>query len=65
MIMSLRIHAIVNAEVAADQVRAHGCVFARKRLRGVDGVGLVFAVVDTNDAGVAGVRASGGWGGCV
>lgn len=65
MIMPLRIHAIIDAEVAADQVRAHGGAFARERLRGMDSVGLVFAVVDADDAGVAGVRARGGWGGCV
>ncbi|KAL1969551.1 hypothetical protein VTN77DRAFT_8989 [Rasamsonia byssochlamydoides] len=52
VVMASRVHAIVDREVAADQVRAHGGVFLRHLLRLADGVGLVFAVVDAHDAGV-------------
>lgn len=68
MVMTSGIHAIVDGEVAADEVRAHGGVFAGQGLGFVDYVGLVFAVVDADYAGVAGVGngfgGGGGGGGC-
>lgn len=47
------IHAVVDGEVAADQVRAHGGILAGQQLGGTDGVGLIFAVVNADGAGVA------------
>lgn len=59
------VHAIVDGEIAADQVRAHGGVLAGQQLRGAQRVCLVFAVVHPYGAGVAvdfGVVAVGGGG---
>lgn len=53
VVMAGRVHAIVDGEVAADHVRAHGGVLLGQLLGFADGVGLVFAVVDAHDAGVA------------
>lgn len=47
------VHAIVDGEIAADQVRAHSGVLAGQQLRGAQRVGLVFAVVHPYGAGVA------------
>ena len=55
MVMTRGIHTVVDGEVAADEIGAHGGVFAGQGLGLVDYVGLVFAVVDADDAGVAGV----------
>ena len=44
------IHAIIDGEVSANQVRAHGSVFARQRLVLADGVCLVFPVIHAHDA---------------
>lgn len=64
MVMAGGIHAVVDGEVAADEIGAHGGVFAGQGLGFVDYVGLVFAVVDADDAGVAGFGGSGGFGCC-
>lgn len=53
MFQTGRVHAVVDGEIAADQVRAHGGVFAGLRLGRTDCVGDVFAVVDADDACVA------------
>ncbi len=53
------VHAVVDGKVLADEVGAHGGVFAGEKLALVEGVGLVFAVVDAGDAGVAGAGAVG------
>lgn len=52
MVMPRRVHAVVDGEIAADQVRAHGGVFAGYRRRGTGCVRLVLAVVDPHDAAV-------------
>jgi len=48
--VATRIHAVVDGEIAADQVCAHGGVFARQCFGFVDGIRLVFAVVDSRYA---------------
>lgn len=45
-----RVHAIVDGEVAADEVGMHGGILARQRLRRVQSVRLVFAVVHAHAA---------------
>lgn len=52
MIMSRRVHAVVDGEIAADQVRAHRGVFPRRRRRPAHVVGLIFPVVDPHCADV-------------
>lgn len=52
MVVASRIHAVVDGEVAADQIGAHGGILARQNVVLKDGVGLVFAVVDADDAGI-------------
>ena len=49
-----RVHAITDGEVAADEVSPHGCVFAGEDFVLIGGVGMIFAVVDANDAFDAG-----------
>lgn len=57
MIMTGRIPAVIDGEIATDQVGAHSGAFASKRLATADSAGLIFAVVNTHRAGVAaGVR---------
>lgn len=53
--MSRRIHAVVDREVAADQVCTHGGALARERLIAADTVRSVLAVVDPHSAGVSAV----------
>ena len=53
MVMSSRIHAVVDGEVAADQVRTHSGVLAGQSLRRADRVRLIFSIIDTDDAAVA------------
>lgn len=53
MIRPRGVHPIIHREIATDKVGAHGCVFAREGLGFPHAVGLVFAVVDTDGAGVA------------
>lgn len=48
-----RVHAVVDREIAADQVRAHGGVFAGLRLGSAECVCLVLAVVDSDYACVS------------
>ena len=47
-----RIHAVVDGEVAADEVSTHGGVLPRHRLALVEAVGLVLAMVDPDPAAV-------------
>lgn len=53
--MARRIHAVVDGEVAADQVGSHGRALAGERLIAADIVGSVLAVVDPHGAGVSAV----------
>ena len=50
--MAGRIHAVVDGEVAADQVRTHGCVLAGKEIRFIRGVRLVLAIIDASNASI-------------
>lgn len=50
MFVATRVHAVIDGEVAADQIGAHGCIFARQGLGFVDDIRLVFAVVDPRNA---------------
>lgn len=51
--MPSRIHAVVDREVATNQVRAHRCILFSQSLRFANVLRLVFPVVDPDDAGVA------------
>lgn len=53
VLMTGGIHAVVDGEISTNQVRAHGSIFTRYFLGLADRVGLVFAVVHTDDAGEA------------
>lgn len=55
MLMSRRVHTVVDRKVAADQVCTHGGTLAGQRLVAADTVCSVLAVVDTNRAGVSAV----------
>ena len=57
--MACGIHAVTDAEVAADHVGAHGGILSCKRLIVVFRLGLVFAVVDADNAAVPSRRAVG------
>ena len=59
VVMANRIHAIVDREIAANQVRPHGRVFLRQFIRFVVCVGLVFSVVYSDDAFVPAARRRG------
>lgn len=52
MVNTGRVHAIVDGEIPANQIGAHGGVFAGHNLGLVDFVALVLAVVDAYHAGV-------------
>lgn len=59
------IHAVIDGEIAANQVCTHGSILTSKELRLVRCVSLVFAVVDAGNAGVSSsgaVRLVGGLG---
>lgn len=45
-LVARRVHAIVDREVAADEVSTHGRVLTRERIRLVHCVGLVLAMID-------------------
>lgn len=47
------VHAVVDGEIAADEVRAHGGALSGQNLRGTDHVCLVLAVVDADHARIA------------
>lgn len=53
MVMAGRVHAVVDGEIAANEIGAHRCVLLGQSLRFVDGVSLIFAVIDANDTSVA------------
>jgi hypothetical protein len=53
VVMARRIHAVVDGEVPTDQVRPHGRILTGKGLGFAHGICLVFAVVDTHNAGVS------------
>ncbi len=53
VLVASRVHAIVGGEVQADHVSSHGRVLASQAVGFVQGVGLIFAVVDAHGAGVA------------
>lgn len=57
--MPWRIHAIIDRKITADQVCTHGSVFTGQDLRFISGAGLVLAVVDAGNAGIAESRAIG------
>lgn len=59
MVNTRRVHAVVDGEIAADQVRPHGGALAREDLGFIGDVRLVFAVVHADDAGVAAGRGVG------
>lgn len=51
--MAGRVHAVVDGEVPADQISSHGSLFAGQEFGLADFIGLVFAVIDPDDAGVS------------
>lgn len=51
--MPCRVHAVVDGEIAADEVGAHGGALARKRLVAAGTVCSVLAVIDTHGACVS------------
>lgn len=53
--MACRVHAVIDGEVAADQVGTHGGALARKRLVTADTVCSVLAVVDPHGACISAV----------
>ena len=54
--MTSRIHPIVDTEVTADQVSTHGGILACKHFVTIGCVGMVFAIIDANNAGITRVR---------
>ena len=52
-LVSSGIHAIVDGEVSADEIRSHGGVLPGQRLRLVHHVCLILAVIDSSGAAVA------------
>lgn len=52
VLVASRVHAIIGGEVQADHVSSHGRILASQAVGFVQGVGLVFAVVDAHGAGV-------------
>lgn len=59
VIVASRVLAIIDGEVATDEVGPHCCVFTSKGLGSANDVRLVLAIVNADDAGVpgcAGVR---------
>lgn len=53
MVMPSRVHAVIDGEVAADQVGAHRGTFASECFTTTDSICLVFAIVNANNARVA------------
>ena len=53
VVVTSGVHAVVDGEVAADQVRAHCSIFLGQGLRLVNGVGLILAVIDADNASVS------------
>lgn len=53
MVMPSRVHAVIDGEVAANQVGAHRGTFTSERFIDTDSVSLVFAIVDANNARIA------------
>lgn len=51
--MARGIHAVIDGEIAANQVCTHGSILTSEELRLVCRVRLVFAIVDAGDAGVS------------
>ena len=47
------IHAVIDREIAANQVCTHGSILTSEELRLICCVRLVFAVVDAGNAGVS------------
>ena len=51
--MAWRVHAIIDGEIPADQVGTHGSVLSGQDLGFIGCAGLVLAVIDAGNAGVA------------
>lgn len=54
MVMTRRIHAIINREVPADHVGAHSRTLSSNHLVLANTIRLIFSIVDTDNAGIAG-----------
>jgi len=54
VLMASRVHAIIGGEIQTDHVSSHSRVFASQAVGFVEGVRLVFAVIDPHGACVAG-----------
>lgn len=54
VVMARRVHAVVDGEVATDEIRPHGGALPRQGLVLADNVRLVLAVVDAHSARVSG-----------
>lgn len=54
VLMTSRVHAIVGGEIQADHVSSHSRIFASQAVGFIQGVCLVFTVIDTHRASVAG-----------
>jgi hypothetical protein len=53
MVMTNRIHSVVNRKITTDEIRAHRGVLTGKRLCLADNIGLVFAVIHAHHASEA------------
>lgn len=59
VVMASRIHPIVNGKVPAYQVSSHRSILLGKRLGRIIRVGLIFAIVHSDNTPVSGGRAVG------
>lgn len=57
MVVTSRVHSVVDGEVTADQVRTHSRILAGQRLCLANDIRLVFAVIDAHNTRVSGRRA--------
>lgn len=53
VVVARGVHAVVDGEIATDEIGAHGGALAGQDLGGTDHVCLIFAVVDADNARIA------------
>lgn len=59
VVVTNRVHAVVDGKIAANEISAHRGVFTRQGIRFVVGVGLVLAVIDPHHTLEASTRGVG------